>query len=75
MLFVNLLHKCGNLLVRLYNAEAKRLHKRALTEASNAHKLTLSSHAHTNMAAKVAAKAQQLDNLLNQPQDTKGDSL
>lgn len=75
MLFVNLLHKCGNLLVRLYNAEAKRLHKRATNEASDARKLTLSSKTHINMAAKAAAKAQQLDNLFNQTQDTEGESL
>lgn len=62
-----LINRLGKLLVRLYNAEARKLNTKARAEAKlaqdlalRARKLSESSVENTNSAAKVAAQAQQL---------------
>lgn len=62
-----LIKRLGKLLVRLYNAEARKLNNTARAEAklaqelaSRARKLSESSIERTNEAAKVASQAQQL---------------
>lgn len=75
MLFINLLHKLGEILVGLYIAEAKRLHKQAAGAAAIAKKFDDISKTSIDTAANAAAKAQQLDNIFNPKQDTKGESL
>lgn len=62
-----LIKSLGKLVVRLYNAEARKLNAKAKGEAKlaqelalRAHKLSESSIENTGSAAKVAAQAQQL---------------
>lgn len=62
-----LINRLGKLIVRLYNAEARKLNTKARAEAKlaqelalRARKLSESSVANTDEAAKVAAQAQQL---------------
>lgn len=63
----NLIKSFGRLIVRMYNAEARKLSTKARAEAKlarelseRAHKLSESSVATIDKAAKVSAQAQQL---------------
>lgn len=64
---IRLIKALGKLIVRLYFIEARRLHAKARTEAKLAQEMALrtrrlseASIAHTDEAAEVAARAQDL---------------
>lgn len=69
MFFVKLLNNLGNLLIRSYYHEANRLHDLAIAESNSSRRIANSSDEHLEAAAKLAAMAQRLDKIINDPNE------